>query len=126
MSSLIDSNIMIDCLKGQADSIALLQSRATQDAYLYASEVSRAEILAGTQEREMASIEELFLVFTWISVDEQVSRRAGALASTYRKSHRSITLEDYMIAATALKLEAELLTRNVKDFPMFEGLESPY
>lgn len=33
---------------------------------------------------------------------------------------------DLAIAATTIALEAELYTRNVKHFPMFEGLSAPY
>ena len=33
---------------------------------------------------------------------------------------------DYLIAATALLLEADLLTTNVCHFPMLPGLQSPY
>jgi hypothetical protein len=33
---------------------------------------------------------------------------------------------DYLIAATALLLEADLLTTNVRRFPMLPGLQPPY
>jgi len=33
---------------------------------------------------------------------------------------------DLIIAATALELSAPLATINVRHFPMFEGLRSPY
>jgi len=33
---------------------------------------------------------------------------------------------DLAIAATVLQADARLLTRNVKHFPMFVGLDSPY
>jgi hypothetical protein len=38
----------------------------------------------------------------------------------------SIDAADYLIAATALLLEAELLTTNVRHFPMLTGLEPAY
>jgi predicted nucleic acid-binding protein len=33
---------------------------------------------------------------------------------------------DHLIAATALVLDAELLTMNVRHFPMLAGLSAPY
>jgi predicted nucleic acid-binding protein len=34
--------------------------------------------------------------------------------------------EDYIVAATALELEADLVTGNIRQFPMFAGLEPAY
>ncbi|GAA1097327.1 hypothetical protein GCM10009648_40710 [Tsukamurella spumae] len=48
------------------------------------------------------------------------------LARRYRASHSGIDIADYLIAATATAAGAELWTRNIKHFPMFERLESPY
>jgi hypothetical protein len=50
----------------------------------------------------------------------------GALARRYRPSFSGIEDVDYLIAATALVLDAELLTTNVKHFPMFAGLQPAY
>lgn len=33
---------------------------------------------------------------------------------------------DYLIAATAIVADAELLTTNIRHFPMLEGLAPPY
>ena len=56
----------------------------------------------------------------------RVARVGGELARRYRPSFGGIEDVDYLIAATALILEAELLTTNVKHFPMFDGLEPAY
>jgi predicted nucleic acid-binding protein len=63
---------------------------------------------------------------SWIPVDEEVSRTAGALARRYGRSHSGIDDADYLIAATALTLDAELLTTDVRHFPMLPGLRPPY
>ena len=41
-------------------------------------------------------------------------------------SHPGVDPVDYVIAAMAERLDARLWTRNVRHFPMFAGLESPY
>lgn len=73
------------------------------------------ELLSGLVEAE-----ELLLA------SEEVARRAGELAQTHRRSHSGIDDADYLIAATALLLEADLLTTNVRRFPMIAGLEPAY
>jgi hypothetical protein len=43
----------------------------------------------------------------------------------HRRAHSGIDDADYLIAATALLLEADLLTTNVRHFPMLPGLQPP-
>jgi hypothetical protein len=63
---------------------------------------------------------------TWVPVDEVIARLAGSLAAAYRRSHSGIDAIDYLIAATATVVGAELLTTNVRHFPMISGLTPPY
>ena len=55
-------------------------------------------------------------------------RRSGGreLVRKHRRAHSGIDDADYLIAATALLLEADLLTTNVRHFPMLSGLQPPY
>lgn len=59
-------------------------------------------------------------------MSEAVARRAGELGRQWRRSHPGIGVADLAIAATAEEIDAELATRNLKHFPMFEGLRAPY
>jgi predicted nucleic acid-binding protein len=59
-------------------------------------------------------------------VTEVVAQRAGELGRQWRRSHPGIGVADLAIAATAEQLDATLATRNLKYFPMFEGLRAPY
>ena len=47
-------------------------------------------------------------------------------ARRYVQSHPGIGVVDYVIAATAMRLDADLWTRNTKHFPMFADLVAPY
>ena len=53
-------------------------------------------------------------------------RALARTAARQLPSHRGIDSADLAIAATAAGLEARLLTRNVRHFPMFPDLRSPY
>lgn len=59
-------------------------------------------------------------------VGEEVVRTAAELARRHRRADGGIDDADYLIAATAVLLEAELLTTNVRRFPMLPGLAPPY
>jgi predicted nucleic acid-binding protein len=59
-------------------------------------------------------------------VDELVSRRGGELGRRYRRSHRGLSIVDFLVAATAQLVDAELATANPRHYPMFPGLTAPY
>ncbi len=123
---LLDTSVAIDHLRGVEAASALLRGLITQGETVAASEVVRFELLAGVRDEERDALEQFFAAITWVPIDEAVVRGAGALARRCRVSHQGIDDADYLIAGTALALEAEILTTNVRHFPMFAGLEPPY
>lgn len=126
MVALVDSDIVIDALKGEVAAGDLFVAAIEQENNLYGSTVTKAEVLAGAKDSELDRTVKLLSSISWIAVSEEIAERAGSLARVYRKSHSGIDMADYLIAATAQELELELCTRNVKHFPMFDGLQSPY
>lgn len=124
--SLIDTTIAIDHVRGHQPATALLRGLLTSDEILAASEIVRFELLAGVRPNELEQLEDFFSALTWIPVDEPIIRAAGALARRHRAAHSGIDDVDYLIAATALLLEADLLTTNVRHFTMLPNLEVAY
>lgn len=123
---LIDTTIAVDHLRGNAEAHGLLASLLEADQQLAASEIVRFELLAGVREKEMASLEEFFEIFDWIPVNESITRTAADMARKFKRAFNGIDDADYLIAATSIYLDAELLTTNLKHFPMLDGLEAPY
>lgn len=123
---LLDTTVAVDHLRGRPHAAQLVVDQLEGDDPLAASEMVRFELLAGVRGGELDELEKLFTALAWIPVTEDISRLGGLLASRYRPSHSGIDKADYLIAATALVVDAELLTTNVRHFPMFEGLEPPY
>jgi predicted nucleic acid-binding protein len=123
---LIDTTVAIDHLRGEEPAVDLLRRLIDADEVVAASELVRFELLAGVRDDELQALEQFFSALTWIAVDEGVARAAGLLARRHRKSHSGIDDADYLIAATALLLDAELLTTNVRHFPMLPDLQPPY
>ncbi|MBA3433835.1 MAG: type II toxin-antitoxin system VapC family toxin [Actinobacteria bacterium] len=122
----LDTAVAIDHLRGAEPARDLLRQLIAGDEEIAASEVVRFELLAGVREGELEFLEDFSSALTWLPVSEHVARAAGALAGRFRPSHAGIDDVDYLIAATALLLEADLLTTNVRHFPMLEGLRSAY
>lgn len=78
------------------------------------------------REKEVDALEQFFAAISWVRVGEEITRAAGTLAQRHRRSHSGIDDADYLIAATALLLDADFLTTNVRHFPMITGLEPAY
>jgi predicted nucleic acid-binding protein len=123
---LIDTTVAVDHLRGAAPAVALVTGLVEEGETLAASELIRFELLAGVRPRETEALEQFFTSIVWLAVDEDIARTAGALARKHRKAHSGIDDADYLIAATAIVADAELLTTNVRHFPMFKELRAPY
>lgn len=123
MNVVLDTSVLVDHLRG---STAATEYLASLDERPTCSEISRIEVIQGLRSAERKTAGELFELLSWVPVDENVARRAGALGRRWRQSHPGIGVADLAIAATAEEIEASLATRNVKHFPMFEGLRPPY
>lgn len=125
MSVVVDTSILIDVLRGGSEARDLLR-RERGNGPLHASEITRLEVLAGMRLKEEDRTRALFRAFVWHPLDEELTEIAGELGRRWLQSHSGIDSADLAIAATAVALNARLLTRNVRHFPMFEGLAAPY
>jgi hypothetical protein len=122
---LFDSTVLIAHLRGVDAATALLRTAAASDEAT-ASVLSRVEIEGGMRSNERVEVARIFLALRMEPVTEAVASRAGGMLRQFRRSHTGIDVVDYVIAATAVELDAELLTLNVRHFPMFERLEPAF
>lgn len=125
MTTVVDTSVFIDALRGHGPAREVLRGEASIER-LWASEVTRLEVLAGMRPSEELVTLDLLDSPIWYPLDREVAERAGDFGRRYLRGNRGIDAADLAIAATADLLGARLLTRNVKHFPMFEGLEPPY
>jgi predicted nucleic acid-binding protein len=122
---LFDSTVLIAHLRGVSEATQLLYE-AVADGAAVCSVLSRVEIEGGMRTNERSAVARLFSVLELQPVTDLIAIRAGEFLRAYRRSHPGIDVADYVIAATADLLGAELLTLNVKHFPMFEGLRTAF
>ena len=122
---LVDTSIIIDVLRGETAAAAVLR-QAREEGPLHASEITRLEVLAGMRSHEEDATRSLLGIFTWHPFDAPLAEVAGELGRRWLPGNRVIDSADLAIAATAVALGARVVTRNVKHFPMFDGLTAPY
>ena len=116
----LDTNILIEILKNNKNTIKKVQSFKSKLAISF---ISGMELIYGAfNKTEIKQIENFLSNFEIVWVNNQISKRAYSLIKEYAKSH-NLDIPDSLIAATALENKAKLFTYNLKDFKFIKGLE---
>ena len=123
---LVDTDVLIDFLRGYEEAMSLV---AVNSERIVVSSIIVAELYAGVRGGadgvEQGVLERLLGLFRVVPVSSGIARLGGLYKRDYGKSH-GVGLADAIVAATATVEDAELMTLNVKHYPMFPGLEPAY
>ena len=116
---ILDSSILIDCLRGRADAVAFVAERAGEArTHLLVA----AELIAGARDkREMSLIDSFLKSFVIVVPTEADGLAALELYRSHRLAH-GVDWPDCQIAATAIRLDVEVFTLNVKHFAALPGV----
>lgn len=115
---LVDTDIVIHLLKKHEPTIERFVSLLEESTSILLSPIVTAEVYAGAFVREYKQIETLFAMCVPIEIDTSTGQAAGLYAARYRKSHQGISLEDFLLAASARQHRCPLWTGNRKHYPM--------
>ena len=116
-SYVIDSDVLIDHLRGYPRAGDFMDSLLVDGAEICFSVISEAEIYSNVRPGEELGIQALFASLTRLDVNEKVARKAGEYRARYFRS-QGLALPDALIAATAFIRGASLITRNKRHYPM--------
>jgi predicted nucleic acid-binding protein len=120
---LVDTDVMVDFLRGHPKAVTLVQTHSTR---IILPSIVVAELYAGVQgDAELSALDNLISLFRVIPASSKIARAGGLYKSLYTKSH-GIGLADAIVAATADAESAELKTLNTRHYPMFKGLKPAY
>lgn len=123
MNKLLDTCILIDYSRGNPATQMFMETLITTPCI---SALTITEILAGIRnKREQQLFENLFNAWEILPVTHEIAELGGKLLNQYMKSHGT-DLVDGILAATAQIHQLELVTCNLKHFPMFPQLTAPY
>lgn len=123
MKLLIDTNILIDQLRGLKPAILFAKALPEDTAI---SAITVVEIYAGARsEQQRLKATALIGTYKILVLDAGSAELAGDYMQRFSRSH-ALDLADAAIAATAKYHNRAFITLNLKHFPMFPGLKKPY
>jgi predicted nucleic acid-binding protein len=114
---LVDTDVWIDYLRGHPQAIKCIKRLPER---VWISAVSVAELHAGVREgTEREALAQLLSTLEVADLDMAIATRGGLLRRDYGRSH-GVGLNDALIGATALGMQLQLLTLNVKHYPALD------
>jgi predicted nucleic acid-binding protein len=115
---LLDTNILIDVLRGEPPALAWLE----QQPQARISVITWIEVLVGCRGDEVEAVQAWLESFPRLPIDDAVARESVRL----RQRH-GLKVPDAIILATAICSDLPLATRNSRDFPLrLGGVLHPY
>lgn len=120
MKLLLDTTILIDVLRARNDRREFLAGAVRAGHTLSTTTLNIAEIYVGMRPAEETRTERFLQSLQTFDITIGVARLAGKLKSSWARKGRTLSLDDTLIAATAIENHCALVTDNRKDFPMSE------
>lgn len=123
MKIVIDSSIIIDYLRGGKKWDGFISLAETeQDLQLFLPTIVIFELYSGTSTKNIKKLQEMIYFisqFERIDLNEHIARLAGELS---RDTKQHIQAPDYIIAASALQANAQVVTLNKKHFEQIPNI----
>lgn len=111
---LVDTDVWIDFLRGNPQAIRCVKQFPER---VWISAISVAELHAGVREGpEREALAQLLSTLEVVDLNSAIATRGGLIRRDYGKSH-GVGLNDALIGATALEMQLQLLTLNLKHYP---------
>ena len=114
---LLDSDVIIEILRGRAWAVDAATELRSAGARSYYCAISLAEVYAGVRPGEEAVTEAFFSARGDIPIDAAIGRRAGSYLARFSRSH-GVEIADALIAAVAASARLPLWTLNRRHYPM--------
>ncbi len=121
MRLIVDTSVLIDHLRGGSTWKDVLD-KLPADTELFVATIIFYELFSGKSTNDPAiisKIHKLLSNFERIDLNEDIARQAGVL---FRDTKKTLQVPDYIIVASALGINATVMTLNKKHFQQIPNL----
>ena len=117
---LLDTDTVIDFLKGYASTIEFINGLFWQGDTLCTCDVVIAEAFAGLHPHQREQGEPLLDSLRFLPISLGAARQAGLWRSEFARRGWQLSTTDCLIAAIAVEHRTRLITANIRHYPMDE------
>src|SRR3989304_8073888 len=121
MNLVVDTSVLIDHLRG-GNTWKKVVDESGEDLKLFVPTIVIFELFSGQSTRDSSIVVKIYQLlhnFQQVKLDENIAKIAGEL---FRDTNQRIQVSDYIIAASALSINAIVLTLNQKTFAQIPNL----
>jgi len=123
VGTLIDSDIVMDVLRGYVPAVQYLRGMPEPFSI---SAISVAELFQMIRDgNERGALATLLGVVQVLPVDASIAERAGVIRRDHASS-RMVSMADALVAATAERYNIQLATLRPRHFPTIKRVTTPY
>lgn len=122
MNYIFDTNIIIDALRQNKKAREIFKKFDNNNDHLFVSTIVGFELFSGNSSNDLNErqrLDQLMKYFTEVDLTWKISKLAGEI---YRDEVKSLEVPDYIIAATAMEIGAQVVTLNKKHFNQIPNL----
>ena len=117
---LLDSDTVIQFLKGDAQATQLVEELYRQGDMLCTCAVVMTEVYSGLRSCDFRQGDKFLQSMRFLTAAPEIGRQAGVWRHEFARQGLQLASTDCLIAATAYRHRATLVTGNTKHFPMAE------
>lgn len=118
MRFLLDSNVVMNWLKGKEPALSLVKHLGQRRYEVALNAIVIAEVHTGVHDEDRESIDALLSTLYYWPIEAPVARLAGQLRWAFARRGMQFDVQDMLIGAHARYLDETLVTDNIRDFPI--------
>lgn len=117
---LLDTDVLVEYLRGTDSAVELVNRLYRSGNVLATCCINIAEVFSGLSERHVEAASKLMDGLAYLDITREASRLAGFYRYSFARQGVQLSTTDAIIAATAMKHSATLITGNRRHYPMEE------
>lgn len=118
MPFIVDTTVLIDAARHKEPAYSWLRAALRRPGEVAVSAVNVAEFFAGLRPDERPRWEAFVDELACWDVTREIAKLAGTYQYDSARRGQTIHIADALVAATAFTVGADVVTDNIKDFPM--------
>jgi len=117
---LLDTTVIIDCLRGRKETVEFLTQLASEGSICGCCAINITEVYAGMRESERQVTKRFLDSLEYYEVTRNLAEQAGEYKREHAAKGMTLSLSDVIIAVVAICNNLTLVTDNLRHYPMPE------